>query len=156
MLLLIIAVVIAQREKPPPAATIPTASVVEADSPVSLACIHAMLDAAQRGDVAGYRDCFSGELLRSLGAQLDGKNSTQDPGKRLQNAVTDLKGVATSRVEFLPPDKAEVVMELIYADHNARQQVSLRKIDGQWKIDAWTDSHRLRPDILYGTPVTKP
>ena len=52
-------------------------------------------------------------------------------------------------------DQAAVTMDLIYADHDARQQVTLRRTDDQWKIEQWTDPHRLRPDILYGTPVNQ-
>jgi hypothetical protein len=155
-----IAVAVAQRQRAPAngipeAAEIIPPSVVESNSPVSVQCLHDMVEAARQGDVARYRACFTGDLLRRLESRLSATNAPTDPGRLLQGAVTDLKGVATTHVEFVPPDRAAVTMELIYADHDARQQVSLRKVNGAWKIADWTDPHRLHPDIVYGTSVDR-
>lgn len=113
-----------------------------------------MIEAAQQGDVARYRQCFTGDLLRELDTRLAAKNSPQNPGDKLKAAVTGLMGVAVSPAELLPTaDRAEAVLDLVFADHNARQKVVLRRVDGEWKIESWTEPTRLRPDILYGTPV---
>jgi len=157
VLLLVVLVIATQRDRTAsssPASPTPIApSKVEDTSTVSVACIHTMIDAAQRGDVARYRECFTGDLLKQLDDRLAAKNAPAKPGETLKAAITGLKGIATDPVNALPGERADVTMDLIYADHNARQQVTLRRVGTDWKIESWTDPHRLRPDILYGTPV---
>ena len=150
--ILIVAVVVSQRDQTPSAPP-RSESTVETEAAVNFSCVHAMIAAAQKGDLAGYRECFTGDLLRDLDARSQQKNSPRDPAEILKGAVTDLKGVATNHLETVSDDEARVALELIYADHIARQQLTLRFADGQWKIAQWTDPHRLRPDILYGTLV---
>lgn len=153
-LVLVAALVIAQRQSTSPTETQATASTVEMESALSTACLNSMIDAAQKGDVARYRQCFTGDLLRQLDDRLAAKNAPQNPGDKLKSAVTGLMGVAVSPAELLPSaDKAEAVLDLVFADHNTRQQVVLRRVEGEWKIESWTEPTRLRPDILYGTPV---
>lgn len=156
VLVLIGAIVATQRDRAASSSQTKTPiapSKVEDTSTVSVACIHTMIDAAQRGDVAQYRECFTGNLLKQLDERLAAKNAPANPGETLKSAITGLKGIATNPADLLPGDRADVTMDLIYADHNARQQVTLRRTGTDWKIESWTDPHRLRPDILYGTPV---
>lgn len=156
ILLLVVFIVATQRDRAASSSQATTSiapSKVEDTSTVSVACIHTMIDAAQRGDVARYRECFTGDLLKQLDERLAAKSAPANPGETLKTAITGLKGIATSPASPLPGDRADVTMDLIYADHNARQQVTLRRTGDQWKIESWTNPHRLRPDILYGTPV---
>jgi hypothetical protein len=136
----------------PPGAAPPTA-----DSPE--ACLERMFQAAERGDVSAYLDCFTGTQRARLERELRGQNETAF-GESLRAAVQQLKGRAIHR----PPaaqtsqaaaaaDRAEMRVERIYAGRNEQQIYLLIRDGTAWRVRDIRDASAYQPPVPYGTPV---
>ena len=116
------------------------------DSP--LACVTRMIAAAQAGNVATYRACFTGQPLKELSSAEGADN-----GATLRQSVADLLGYATHDLEMASDGRARLVLERIHAGYNDVQRVDLYLENGRWKIDRIERLDRPTPEIPYGTPI---
>ena len=109
-----------------------------------------MLAAEKEGDVAAYLECFDGQLLDILKQQL------ADSSKRtamLRGGAADLKAYTLTEPEA-DGDTSTLVLERIFADYNANQEVTLRRDGEEWHITALGTVQRNTPEIPYGTRVS--
>jgi len=112
-----------------------------------------MIEAARAGDWSKYLSCFGGPLRAKLDQETGGK-AVPALVSALQSSLSTLKGFATHpqpSPAAAPPNTAELVVELIHADHNQRQPLTLQRFGRDWKIIASADSEWLMPKIRYGT-----
>lgn len=115
--------------------------------------VAALIDAAERGDVAAYLACFTGELREQLEAKAAASRPPERFRESLQAAIADLKGSVTSEVEHTGASEAVLLWERVYAKYNERYRVRLRLLGDEWKIFALERIDRGPPPIPYGTPV---
>lgn len=114
--------------------------------------VAALLEAQRDGDADGCRSCLAGAALQEFEARRRTLPRSQFAAE-LRSGLVDLKGHATTELNQQAPDAATLVLELIFADRNERQQLELRRIDGAWKVTRRAPADRLAPPIPYGTPV---
>jgi hypothetical protein len=113
-----------------------------------------MLDASRGGDPTSYLDCFTGGMR----AQLETTARGMTPPKfseYLRESMGRVKGVAVYDVARGSPTEASLVVEYVYQDQNERQRMTLRMVDGTWRIETAETSQRIQPLIPYGKPVTE-
>lgn len=116
-------------------------------------CIERLFEAAERGDVPGYLDCFTGQQRARLAREV----AAQSPdvfARSLAEAVRTLKGRAVSRRgDGAAADRAALVVERIYSHRNEAQTYHLVRSGGHWRIEAVDGDTKFQPPIAYGTPV---
>lgn len=120
--------------------------------------VYAMFEAVGKGDVAGYLDCYRGELLDRLkaAARESGEARFAEDLRRRGEGMT---GIAISR----PPGDAEAStgaavlrVEQVFRDRNEAQDYSLRRERGRWRIEGIGPANTVKMPIPYGTPVYGP
>lgn len=119
------------------------------------ACIEAMFDAMQRGDVEQYLSCFSPELQQRLRAEFGGAG-TDGFAAYLKSQVEELKGWAIRRdmTENLPDGAVRIVVERIYAGRQwERQGYRVKRTGGRWQIYHIEPAELFEPPVPYGTPA---
>jgi hypothetical protein len=121
----------------------------EADSPD--AAVSRMHEAAKRGDIVAYLDCFTGRLRDRM------EQAREDMGddrfrRHLQETAAQVKGIAVSDQEERR-GKARMRVEFVHAEFHEAQWISVRVERGQWRIYAMGESERVIPPVKYGTPV---
>lgn len=123
-----------------------------ADSPA--ACLDRMFSAAEKGDVAGWLNCFTGQERQRLAKDV-GSQPTGEFAAGLQEAVRALKGRAISDVGNSGPqvDAAALWVERIYAHHTERQTYRFRRESDGWRIESLGQVEKHQPPVAYGTPV---
>lgn len=109
--------------------------------------IELMFDAAQRGDVAAYKACFTDPLL----SQLDAAGEKLTPAA-LRKMEVGLKGFSGAQ-KSVDDDEATIIVEKIYPEHNERHRLRLKRIDGEWKITEIQGLDKRAPVVPFGTPV---
>jgi len=111
-----------------------------------------MSDAARKGDVQAYLDCFSGSLRQSLEktAADMGEVRFSEYLKKLNNEMT---GIAVSNFEKVSEDTATLRVEFVYRGKNEAQNHRFKLIDGKWKIDSLDNAEGVPTLIPYGTKV---
>lgn len=114
--------------------------------------VAALLEAQRDGDAEGCRSYLAGVALHELESRRRMLPGSQFAAE-LRSGLVDLKGHATTDLNQQAPDAVTLVLELIFADRNERQQIELRRIDGAWKVTRRAPADRLAPPIPYGTPV---
>lgn len=110
-----------------------------------------MAQAAQDGDADAYLASFTGPLYDRLLAQ-----SRQQPEQfatQIQASVADLTGLSVLERNFPEPNRAELLVERVFARYNERQLIGLRRAGAVWKIDQLGMVQRRVPEIAYGSPV---
>lgn len=120
--------------------------------PTPEAAVSAFFDAASRGDDKAYVALASGELLKSLlssRSQL-GVGEFQD---NLKRSVLGLKGIAVTRGSGAPPGCVALDVELVFADRNERQVVTVTAQAGGWALAEIASARAVKPLVPYGTPV---
>jgi hypothetical protein len=111
-----------------------------------------MVDASRARDVAGYLECFAGDLRTRLDATA---RQLGDDGfaDYLAQRVAELKGVALYDVERPSDGRASVTVEYVFADEKELQRLHLEQARGRWVIAAAEASRREKSLIPYGTPI---
>ena len=120
-------------------------------------CIDQMFDAAERGDVPRYLDCFAGPQRARLDGELADQSRDQF-ARALTASVAELRGRAVA-VESQTPDRCVLVVEHIFASRTDRQTYEL-VCDGDssssaatWRIHVVHRADPRQPRKAYGTPV---
>lgn len=116
------------------------------------ATVAALLQTQRDGDAQACRVHLAGEALKEFDARRQMLPSSQFAAE-LRSGLVDLKGHATTDLNRHAPDAATLVLELIFADRNERQQLELRRTDGAWKVTRRAPAERVAPTVPYGTPV---
>jgi hypothetical protein len=117
-------------------------------------CLKQMFDAAERGDVDAYLDCFTGAERARLDREL-GMQSKEAFAQSLVEAVKTLKG----RAIIAPPgkpatsDRAELTVERVYAHRNETQTYRFERSADLWRIAAVETVRAFEPPVPFGTPV---
>ncbi len=111
-----------------------------------------MLDAAKKGNVDAYLDCFAGDLLSTFESRMSGQSSER-VSSELKNSEQDLQAHAISRGKDIGEIEVMLDVEKIYRDFNKRQEMRLRKVGDRWKIVEIQAAESFSPPIPYGTPV---
>ncbi len=120
-------------------------------------CIERMFDAAEKGDLETYIDCFTGPERKRLDRDLE--TAPKDRfAQSLKDALQPLMGRAIS--DPLPEDDdadnsdtTSLVVERIYANRNETQTYFLRYQNNRWRIFEVRKSVVIQPPIPFGTPV---
>lgn len=110
-----------------------------------------MLEASRTGDAAGYLACFGGELeqrLRAMATELGEEGFS----RYLERSVGELEGVGLFDLARRG-ERAELVVEYVYALESERQSLELEREGSDWKITGATASTRRRSLIPHGTPI---
>ena len=114
--------------------------------------VYRMLDAAGRGDVDAYIDCYSGAMRRRLEQSRDEMTAGGFARYLIQNNQ-QIKGIAISEPESRSEAEVEVRVEFVYQDRNEAQQYSLENSGGEWTIARVSAAERVETLVPYGTPV---
>jgi hypothetical protein len=148
--IILAAVLIAGRGKGPPATHQPAAN--STISPEQ--CIERMFDAAERGDVDAYLDCFTGPQRQQIERELTSQ-TRQSFSQSLVDAIKPLKGRAMIGSPPAEPaaNQVELTVERIYANRNETQTYQLLRQSDAWRITAVRSADAFQPPITYGTPV---
>ncbi|MCZ6795724.1 MAG: hypothetical protein O7J95_19125 [Planctomycetota bacterium] len=117
------------------------------------ACLTAVVRAAERGDVQGYLDCFTGDLRGELEARSTAARPAERFAESLRASVDELTASVTSDVERPSPDAALLRWERVYRRYSESYRVRLRREGGRWRISKLTRTERGAPLVPYGTPV---
>jgi hypothetical protein len=117
-------------------------------------CVQRMFAAAERGDVAAYLDCFTGQERRRLEREL-ADPSRDDYGRALQDAMAELKGraILAPDEESEGSDRVTLTVERVYATRMESQKYHLRRESDQWRIESVEAAQSYQPLQPYGTPV---
>jgi hypothetical protein len=116
------------------------------------AAVSAFFDAASRGDDSAYLALVDGALRESL-AETRRQLGPARFRDSLRRSAAGIKGLALSRAADQPLDGAALDAELVFADRNERQRITLAPRRGGWLITAISTAATARPLIPYGTPV---
>ncbi len=114
-------------------------------------CIEQMFDAAQRGDVPAYLDCFTGQERQRLDHQLSSQ-SADEFAAALRTAMSSLEGWALS-AENRQPQRADLTVERVYQGRNEVQTYHLQQEAGHWRIADVRSVQKVQPPVPFGTPV---
>jgi hypothetical protein len=114
--------------------------------------VKALFDAAARGDSAAYLRLLSGPLRDSL------EDTRRQLGpdrfaESLRQSLAGLKGLGMTGGAAAPDGQAVVEAELVFADRNERQRISLNSQGRGWTITAIGRAAYEKPVVPYGTPV---
>lgn len=123
----------------------------EGDTPE--AAIWRMVDASRASDPERYLASYTGEMETLL------RRNLQDMGpvkfrNYLSNSIRPVKGIAVSAPETVSAAERRVSIEYVYEDRNEVQQVYLRQVGRQWKIERVEGAEQIKTLVPYGTPVT--
>lgn len=120
--------------------------------PTPEAAVSAFFDAAGRGDHKAYVALTSGELRKSL---LASRAQLGPPAFResLARSAAGLKGIAVTRGSAATAGRVALDVELVFADRNERQTITLAPRGRGWVIVEMGGARTAKPPIPYGTPV---
>jgi hypothetical protein len=126
----------------------------ESEARTPEACIERMFEAARRGDVAGYLECFSGPERQRLERDLAGR-SPDAYRQSLIDAVATLKGraVFASGAASGPSQPIAYTVDRVYENRTERQIYELVQESGIWRIRDVRPASAFQPVKAYGTPV---
>jgi hypothetical protein len=117
-------------------------------------CIRAMSRFSREGRVDEYLDCFTGDLRTKLEQARD----EMEPGafaELLRRRAEPVRGIAISDQNAVDEMTTRVKVEWVFENRNESQAVTLRKVNGLWKIAAMTEAQFEKPKIPYGTKVSE-
>lgn len=127
------------------------APTTQSEQPESV--IWRMVDASRSADPERYLACYTGEMRRFLGQNLEEMGSDKFR-EYLSNSLRPVKGVAVSAPESTSPSEKRVSVEYVYEDRNEKQQIYLRQVGHEWKILRVEATERMKTLVPYGAPVT--
>ena len=114
--------------------------------------IYAMFEAARRGDLRAYRECFRGPA-RTAVEQAIAETGEAAFIRYLKERHQPVKGVAVTAPEKLSETEATARVEFVFEERNELQQLRLERIEGAWRITHLAAAETVKPRIRYGTPV---
>ncbi len=114
--------------------------------------VNVFFQAAQRGDAPAYLAAMTGTLRSSFESTQSQMGATAFAAS-LRESVEGLKGFAVSPVGEPSPDRAELEVELVFADRNQRQRFGLIRQNGGWLVDRIDKADTVKPPIPYGSAV---
>ena len=117
--------------------------------------VSAFFDAASRGDDRAYLALVGGEVRRSLAATR-AEAGREAFRANLRRTASGIKGLAISRAGPPTDDQIALDVEIVLADRNERQRVTVSKRAAGWIITALGRAETARPAVPYGTPVFGP
>ena len=97
------------------------------------AAVHAMLDAAQKGNVQEYVRRFAGEQGRQVRA-LVSERGEKAFGEGLRRTNAEIKGIVLHGPEPLSRSWIRMKCELLFIDHNEMQELTLEDSRSGWRI----------------------
>jgi hypothetical protein len=117
-------------------------------------CVQRLFEAAERGDVEAYLDCFAGPERERLQDQLQDQDR-QEFAASLRLAIQQLKGwsVFSPSDAEPPPRDVQLTVERVYSNRTERQSYQLIRQDDRWRIHSVATMQAFQPDTAYGTPV---
>jgi hypothetical protein len=120
-------------------------------------CIERMFDAAKRGDVTAYLDCFTGPEKERLERELTGQPK-EIFAHSLVEAVTTLKGRAVFETDTGESGDTRTLLTVdrVYASRTERQTYHLVPESDTWRIYSVETATAFQPHKPYGTPVYEP
>ncbi len=120
-------------------------------------CIEQMFDAAKRGDVTAYLDCFTGPERERLERELAGQPKKAF-ARSLVEAVTTLKGRAVFETDTSESGDTRTLLTVdrVYATRTERQTYHLVPESDAWRINSVQTATAFQPYKPYGTPVYEP
>jgi hypothetical protein len=120
-------------------------------------CIERMFDAAKRGDVAAYLDCFTGPERERLERELAGQPE-ESFARSLVEAVKSLKGRAIFETDTGESGDPRTLLSVdrVYASRTERQTYHLVPDSDAWRIYSVETATAFQPYKPYGTPVYEP
>lgn len=133
------------------AGALPAAIQPKAD-PTPQDTIYSMFDAARDGDVRGYVDHYTGQMLTSL-RQSVAEQGEGNFSRYLKEANAPVKGIAIMEPQGLTDREVKLRVEYVYADRNEVQVFYLEKLGKDWRIARLDSTERIKTLIPYGTPV---
>ncbi len=110
-------------------------------------------DAARRGDVRSYLDCFGDRLrdrLERTAAEM-GEAQFSDYLTRLNQELT---GIAVSDLERPNDQIATLRVEFVYRGKNEVQKHEFKLVNGSWKIVGVGDAEWLKGLLPWGTDAS--
>ena len=132
------------------------AAVVRSSAPAAQTpeqCLEQMFQAMKNGDVAGYLNCFTGELRERLVRNAK-ERTTQTFADYLKETVAPVKGRAVYKTESASDDNIRLVVDRVYERRQWEYQgYRLRRESGVWKIYAIDPAELHEPPVPYGTPA---
>jgi hypothetical protein len=114
--------------------------------------VNLLFQAAQRGDAPAYLATMTGTLrssFESTQSQVGGEAFAAG----LRESVAGMKGFAIGPAGEASPDRAELDVELVFADRNQRQRFVVLRQSGGWLIAQIDTADTFKPPIPYGAPV---
>jgi hypothetical protein len=114
--------------------------------------VDALFQAAQRGDAPAYLATLTGALrssFESTQSQIGGEAFAAS----LRDSVAGIKGFAKSSIGEPSPDRAEIDVELVFANRNERQRFILVRQSGGWLVAGIDKAESVKPPIPYDAPV---
>lgn len=116
-------------------------------------CVQQMFDAARRGAVEEYLDCFAGQERQSMEREFSGATA-KSRADALQRSVADLKGWALVDPPTNPGSSCVVTIEWVYAGRVDQQRLELERKGNEWRIVRANDVRPGQPAVPYGTHVS--
>src|SRR2546422_530222 len=104
---------------------------VEEDTPE--AAVWRVMDALRGGDPEVYLRCYTDEMESHLRRNLQEMGAARFH-EYLLNTHRQVKGIAVSPPQMNEAGEARVAVEYVHADRNEKQQLSLRRVGGEWKV----------------------
>jgi len=114
--------------------------------------VYAMLDAAQKGDVAVYTRLFAGDKGKEI-ADLIAERGAQEFGDALRRTNSSIKGIVLHKAEKLSPTQVRMRCEILFIDHNEMQEMTLEDSRSGWRIVGLTGLGSLQMLHPYGSQV---
>jgi hypothetical protein len=122
--------------------------------PTPAAAVSAFFEAARTGDVDAYVRLTGGDLRRGLEqtrTELGGEGF-RDYVRRFADGIKGLAG-RSGDGEGVEADTATLDIEIVFADRNERQRVTLVRQRTGWIITSLEKAALSKPAVPYGTPV---
>ena len=117
-------------------------------------CVQQMFDAARRGAVQEYLDCFAGTERQRMEREFAGPNS-KSGSDALRRSVADLKGWALLDPPTNPGPSCVLTVEWVFASRVDQQRLELQRMKDQWRIVRANEVRPGQPAVPYGTHVSE-
>jgi len=128
----------------------------EEDKPADITIqkrLEILLEAAQKGDVKRYAECFTDPAASQLQARMK-PFSESEIAANLRSSEAELRGFSTiEQTVNEHGGEAKLLIEKVYPEHNERYRVRMKRLGREWKIAEMQPVEKTVPKIKFGTPV---
>jgi hypothetical protein len=114
----------------------------------------AMVESASAGQIDRFLDCFTGAALSEVEAARDSLG-TERFAESLRASVAGLKGTVLHAGQVEGTVLVTLTLERVFADGNEKQEIRLRRVDDEWKIDQYSSKSRFVPEQRYGSAANR-